>query len=280
MQRQDRGTTIRNPSTAHLLIDSSDRTSGTSGNFIITKNNSIMNGFFHRMAVAEVVLDWCVDNVSAITGNNVFSIIVSGTPYSVTLPDESYTIAAALDELVILLNALAIGGNNFSIIAPGGAGGYAGSATLASTGTFTIVDTPLSQQLNLTTGVAATHFIVQCPALLPYTYIDFVSNELTNNQSLKDTTTNYFETNVLYRWYFAWDNPPLDDKYGYPIYQSYQRFIARRALPFPKQIRWENNIPVGQLSFQVYSSLGQLLTPSQTANGELEWKITLLVSED
>ena len=280
MQRQDRGTTIRNPSTANLLIDSIDRTTGTSANFVINKNYSIMNGFFHRLAVAEVVLDWCVDNISAATENNTFSVTTGAGTFVVTLADGSYTVAAALDALVIALNAAAGIGVTFSLTDGPGYKILHGSAV------FTVnkqdangIDYNLPIELNILQNVSSVDHPVNCPVLLPYTYVDIVSTELTNNQSLKDTTTNSVEQNVLYRWYFAWDTPAPVDTYGYPIYQGYQRFIARRALPFPKQIRWENNIPIGQLSFQVYSSQGTILLPSQV-QGEFEWKMTLLVSED
>ena len=123
-------------------------------------------------------------------------------------------------------------------------------------------------------------FPINCPKLLPYTYIDFVSNSLTYNQALKDATTNAVSNNVLYRWYFANDNvPQVLDAYGYPIYQGYQRFIARRALPYPKQIRWVSNQPIGQIQFQVYSSQGTVLSSAEVAGGEFEWAMTLLVSE-
>jgi hypothetical protein len=274
------GTTIRNPSTANLLIDSIDRPDNQqSANFTINKKNSILNGFFSRMAVSEVVLDWCVDNVSEATDNNIFIVLLGGAEIRVVVPDDSYTIADILNKLVALLNA-SPQAPSFSIIPPGGAGGYVGSASLACTQPFTIIETNLSMELNLLAGVPGQVFIVNCPVLLPYTYIDFVSNDITYNQALKDTATNNFEQNILYRWYFAWDTPPPNDAYGYPIYQGYQRFIARRILPFPKQIRWEANMPIGQLAFQVYSSQGTVLLPSQTTNGEMEWKMTLLVSED
>lgn len=280
MERQDRGVTIRQPSTANLLIDSIDRPpTEQSADFTINKNYSILNGFFTRLAVVEVVLDWCIDNVSNVTANNVFEISIAGTPTVVTFEDGSYTVATLLDKLVVLLNAASLG-QTFSIIPSGGAGGYIGYASLHSTGTFTILQSNLQNELNMPINEPGVTFAIQCPVLLPYTYLDFVSSDITYNQSLKDTTTNTFETNVLYRWYFAWDVPAPVDTYGYPIYQGYERFIARRSIAYPKQVRWENNIPIGQISFQVYSSQGTILLPSQTANGELEWKMTLLVSED
>jgi hypothetical protein len=273
MELQSKGVTIRNPSTANLLIDSLDRTYGTSADFRINKNYSILNGFFNRLGVAEVVLNWGVNNVSAATENTGLSVTVGATTYIVELEDGAYTIASCLDTLVQALNTEATG-VTFSLVAG------AGIKVLHGTGAFTINATNLASQLNLKTSISGTDFPVSNPVLLPYTYVDFVSSELTYNQSLKDAATNFFDQNVLYRWNFGWDVPSPVDTYGYPILQGYQRFVARRALPFPKQIRWESNMPVGQISFKVYSSQGTLLLPSQTQNGELEWSMTLLVSEN
>lgn len=274
MDSQSSAVTIRYPATANLLIDSIDRTSGaSSANFVINKKYSIMNGFFHRLAVTEVVVDWCIDNISAATTNNELSVLVGTVTTTITLADGSYNTQQALDALVEELNTAATGVTFSLKQGPG-------YKILHGDGAFTIVETDLSVQLNLDSGVSDTDFAVNCPVLLPYTYFDITSPELTYNQDLKDTTTNVFEQNVLYRWYLAWDTPVAVDSYGYPIYQGYERFITRRALPFPKQVRWQNSMPVGQLTFQVYSSKGLLLTPTQTANGEFEWKMTLLVSED
>jgi hypothetical protein len=69
------------------------------------------------------------------------------------------------------------------------------------------------------------------------------------------------------------------DSLGYPIYQGYKRFIQRRPIAFPKQIKWDNNIPIGQLSFQVLDDNGRILSPD-VVQGEMEWQMTCLVSEN
>lgn len=270
---------IREPATANLLVDSIDRTSGSSANFTINLGQSIMNGFFHRIAVQEVIMDWCVDNISQTAGNNQFSVqvVAIGSPtYTVTLDDGQYTVKQALDALAVALNAAGTG-LTWSIADVGSNKG------LASTGSFRVIEGALQTQLNMKFGVpTATNGAIEvnCPKLLPYTYVDITSPLLTVNQKVKDATTNNVVRDTLYRWYFAWDGPAPTDAYGYPIYQGYQRFISRRLIPYPKKIRWESNMPIGQLQFQLYSSQGTLLTPAETSNGELEWAMTLLVSED
>jgi len=295
---EDRATTTRPSSTALLSVDSFDRTqedsagnqitNGISTDFLINKNQSIFNGFFHRIAVTEVVLDWCIPNISSVTFNNTMSVTVGGVTILFTIPNGQYTVADVLDRIVVELNLP--GPNGFGVGffriedqfgAVYGPGSY-GPAYLATTagGNFTINTTKLQQQLSLQTGVAGAAFPVTCPNILNIRYIDFVSAQLTYNQDLKDNTTAITSRDVLYRWVFAYDNVPLNlDRYNYPIYQGYQKFIARRVLPYPKQIRWDSNQPIGQLGFQVYDDGGELLVPS-AYSGELEYQLSLLLSEN
>jgi len=291
----DQGTTTRPPSTAVLAVDSLDRAqtpgSGTSANFVINKNQALFNGFFNRIALNELVLDWCIPNVGAYTENNTLTVtLTSGSvTKTITIADGHYTIADALDTLIAGLNAATPGGFGAGTFRLEDQFGAAWSATsygtvfLATTGggTFTIGSSNLQAQLGLATGVtAADSFPVSCPKLLPYYYIDFVSPQLTYNQDLKDNSTSVVARDVLYRWVFAYDNvPPTEDRYGFPILQGYKEFVTRRYLSFPKQILWNPTMPVGQLSFQVYTSNGDLLDPTGLG-GECEYQMNLLFSEN
>ena len=288
---EDRAVTTRPPSTALLSVDSLDRiqtsSGGTSANFIINKNQSLFNGFFNRIAMNEIVLDWCIPNVAAYFGNNTMTVTTTSGPttHTITLADGHYLVADALDSIVALLNT-AFGAGTFRLEDSFGnawGGTSYGTVFLAVTGgdTFTIAAGSLQEQLGLATGVAAAaSFPVICPKLLPYYYIDFVSPQLTYNQSLKDNTTSSVVRDVLYRWVFAWDNVvSVLDRYGYPILQGYKEFVTRRYLNYPKQIRWDKQMPVGQLSFQVYTSNGDLLDPT-AIGGEMEYQMSLLFSEN
>ena len=96
MESHDRGTTIREPSTANFLIDSYDRpTTQTASNFTIAKKNSLFNGFFTRFGVAEVVLDWGIPNISLeLYANNQFSILdASANPHLVYFAPGNYNVA-------------------------------------------------------------------------------------------------------------------------------------------------------------------------------------------
>lgn len=287
----DQGTTTRPPSTAVLAVDSLDRAqtpgSGTSANFVINKNQALFNGFFNRIALNELVLDWCIPNIGAYTENNTLTVTTTAGPttHTITLADGHYLVADALDTIVVELNT-AFGAGTFRLEdqfgAAWGATSY-GTVFLATTagGTFTIAASGLQGQLGLATGVAAADsFPVICPKLLPYYYIDFVSPQLTYNQDLKDNSTSQVARDVLYRWVFAYDNvPPTEDRYGFPILQGYKEFVTRRYLSFPKQILWNPAMPVGQLSFQIYTSNGDLLNPT-ALGGECEYQMNLLFSEN
>jgi hypothetical protein len=271
----EKGQPIRFPSTANLYIDSSDRSSGDASDFLINKPANILTGFFTRLAVNEVVMDWSIPNVLASQGNNTFIVVITGTSagtYTATLPDGSYTIKQALDAIVAQFNT-AIGTTRFSIVVSGDGGVF---LTIAS-GTYSITTSTLSEQLDLSLpGTLQTNKQVLDPTLLNTKYVDIVSQNLTYNQDLKDSSTANIVRDVVYRFYLAWDNEPSYDAYGFPILQGYRPFIQRRAIAFPKQIKWSNQQPIGQLAFQVYDDEGNLLNIDV---GSLEFNLSLLVSE-
>jgi hypothetical protein len=57
---------------------------------------------------------------------------------------------------------------------------------------------------------------------------------------------------------------------------GYRPFNYRRLYNPPKQIRWDNIQPVGNLTFQVYNDQGVLAPMRTTTN----WLMTLQLSED
>jgi len=290
----DRAVTVRPSSTALLSVDSLDRAqfagSGTSTNFSINKNQSLFNGFFTRIALNELVLDWCIPNVSAAyePANNSITVDLVPGPgsYSVTIPSGNYTVAECLDAVVRALNDPGAFGAGAFVIHDASGSPYSatvgGPAYLHSTlGNFSVVAGALQEQLDIAlVPTGANDYEITCPKLLPLYYIDFVSPQLTYNQDLKDQTTSTVVRDALYRWVFAYDNGPIPlDKYSYPILQGYKPFVARRYLNYPKQILWNSAMPVGQLTFQVYTSYGELLDPTEF-EGEVEFQMSLLFSEN
>ena len=278
-----RGTSIRFPSTANLMISSQDRLNksigmptGTSGKFNITSGQNVMTGFFSRMAPVEVVLDWQVYNVIGAV-NSTFTVLTDAD-YTVSLDTGFYTVSSALDTIISLLNTK-IGSNAFSLTGTDGNKYFTGPAG------WVLQPTQLSNQLFTFTSqpdpiTNAIH--VYNPILLTAVpaFIDFVCSNLTYQQGLKDASTQSQIHDVLYRWYFAYDSPAPLDKYGYPIQMGYQPFNIRRYLSFPKQIKWNGDQPIGQLQFEVYDQSGALLSlPPGSGQGAFEWSMTLQISE-
>ena len=296
----EKGVTIRFPSSANFLISSTDRAgfpnpTQSAADFLINKPQALLNGFFTRIAPTEVVLDWCVDNISnALWGNSFLGLDLSGAGgppnFSINLAAGEYTVQQCLDSLVAVFNAAPpqAGGQPFVLSLTTGVTGLKQlHMDLSGTGAVNFVVrsvTPggfpirLASQLSLAQNVAGNDFPVDCPLLLPTRWIDFTSSQLTYNQDLKDAATAQKVVDILFRWYLAWDTPEPLDGYGYPIYQGYKRFVQRRPIAFPKQIRWDNIQPIGQVAFQLYDDNNELLDLPATI-GELEWQMTCLVSE-
>ena len=323
----DKAITVRPSSSANFYVDSEDKNPNQgSGNFVINKGQSLFNGFFNRLAVAEVGLDWGLPNVSAWWGNNTISVVNNTTGLligPVTLTDGFYTSVQALSEAARLLTAAAIAagdpleleveftGLDVKLVSVGAGFDpfYIPWQPFAPTN-----DPPYSLARQLFTSaqlagpvVANTEIQMTAPRLLGTTYVDIVSPQLTYNQDLKDSTTDNFRFDVLYRWYFADDNVPLPlekmmltyaattapavqalTDTNIPILQGYTPFVKRRALPVPKQIRWDEKQPIGQVAFQCYDDRGRLINtanfPFNTTSGyggaNFQFQLQLLLSEN
>jgi hypothetical protein len=296
--------TQRPTSSANFYINSLDKPSGSgSGNFTINRNQNLFNGYFNRIAVNEIVLDWGLPNIANWWGNQSFSVLLSGArtdDIKIVLPDGAYTCEQALDEIVASLN-LAITtaggpGNVFQVVSAGS------TYTLqidqsVSTSSYVIRSAPfvvgptsytpgvLARLLFASNAIDASPsiaFPVSSPKLVGTSYIDIVSENLTYNQKLRDATTNQSSRDVLYRWYFAYDNVPVPtDAYGFPILQGYDPFVARRTPPIVKQIRWAENQPIGQVAFQVFDDRGRIVDTSNFLSGaNFQFQISCLLSEE
>jgi len=324
----DRAVTVRPSSTANFFVDSLDKgTLGTSSDFVINKNQSLFNGFFNRIAVNEVVMDWGLPNVAQWWGNNFLTVSVNpgggaltGDTYTVTLPDQFGSALDILNELVTALNAAPGMTANWTVGTSGTRVGLGADQEFAvvweqtATGTVPAGSRPTYQPQNalarslfsssqlysvgpnvLPAPIVASQFalaqFVVSPLVLGTRYIDFVSPQLTYNQQLKDSTTAEYPRDVLYRWYFAWDtnsgvdtlvgSPPVPSLFPYYILQGYKPFNQRRILPYPKQILWENQQPLGQVGFQVYDDRGRLIdTTKFTPSANFQFQMSMLLSEN
>lgn len=307
----DKGVTIRPPATANLMVDSADRNPvlDLSGidisspfDFTITRNQSLIQGFFNRIGTTEVVLEWYGDNVSSQLNNNTFAVQdSSGVTHTVTLPlSGAYTVQQTLDYIVYGLNNTAvppITGYTFAIIGNNGLRQLANTAGLPPR-FFRIMPGKLATQLDLwdlnIPSPLAPGFRIKNPDLRPHRYLDFTSEQLTAVQEVKDASTQPQVRDVLCRFYFADDAPNQLDSYGFPILLGYTPFVQRRLFNPPKQIKWDNNTPVGgYLRFTVYDDMGNIpngtrlfqivantTTTFATYPTDTNWLMTLQLSEN
>ena len=280
------------------MVDSADRNSiiDASGvdisspwNFAITKRQSLINGYFSRVGTTEVTLEWCIPNVSSELGNNTFEIRdASGIVVGVTVNTATQTVQECLDNLVAKLELVRAWGWVIDQIF----GEYV--LTNNDGEEFRILPGKLAKQLglnyydNIETPFQVGHPII-CPDIRPYRYIDFVCNQLTAVQDVKDASTQPQNVDVLCRWYFADDSPNILDGYGFPVLQGYTKFVQRRIFNPPKQIKWEQNFPVGgYLQFQVLDPSGNILPEPEFDDAwtnfdnippRSNWLMTLQMSE-
>lgn len=309
--KQEGAVTIRVPATANLMIDSADRNNNPAGNqpspfdFQITRNQSIVNGFFSRIGTTEVVMEWNEPNGAYISslGGPVNAVIYSNNSTIstfVNIPNsaansEFYTAESAIDNFNFDINqALQNAG--------GLASTFSTTVDVVTPGVITIDISPNAQSLFFSTnsytqalGVASSRVLpsspltpgdifvpITAPDLRPFRYIDFVSQQLTYNQELKDTATALYNRDVLCRWYMDWDQQPQRDGYGLPIEMGYEPFKLRRLFNPPKQIKWDFTQPVGNLSFQLYGNNQPNPIVPATNYGEKgsEWLLTAQISEN
>jgi hypothetical protein len=230
------------------------------------------------------------------------------TNYTLTLKPGNYTVQQALDVLLLTMNTAT--GLTFTLVnsqntaepvygkkaiqAPAGYvfSFYRASPVPASPAPFvpnlaqalgfpTYNTVPATSGVALSLGNLGSYHIAYDPNLLPYNYIDITSPQIASQQKVKDATTSPFDAiDVIYRWVFANDeaDPSAVDSYNYPILQGYFPFKSRRYLSFPKQVRWDPLIPIGNLQFQTYTDQERILTyypPNET----FEFKMLMLVSE-
>lgn len=321
--------TQRPSSTALLTIDSEDRfqqgyveervalTLSNSPNnspydFTIIKNESIMNGFFTRLGLTEVVFPWAIPNINTKTNQMIVKYGPSQTSATITLEEGWYKpheLAAAVQSNVRLVNT------NLSGFEMTYAPSFTGQPTeppafyyeTNSATAISFAPMPTSstypypqattKQLFDVLGFTAANFVADLVGNGTYTYceatryVDIVCTQLVLNQPLKDTTTQSIARDSLCRIYLGDANnfnnntlAPSDSNFcppGCAPTTIYRQFAT------PKMINWTPNQPIqGNLRFQVYDDNGAILTEVASGQGGgvpadyLNWSATILVSEN
>lgn len=316
---KDTAITQRPTSTAILAIDSEDRyktypearTGSLSPySFSINKAESLMNGFFTRLALTEVVFPWVIPNVNRRT--NIMNVTyTAGGPIAIAqieLEIGFYTPSALASAVQTAVRAITPGLNAFTMTYGVSVTGT-GTAPLpvfeyntnnASTIAFSPVDptpalgiNPTTKQLfdllgftvptNTVLATSGNGGLTFCQSTR---YVDIVCTQLTNNQPLKDTMSQEVNRTVICRLYLGDGNIPGN------VACSSSTFCPPGCAPFtiyrdyasPKQIAWMPNAPVGGfLKFEVFDDNGDTLVGADSFSlgaNRSDWSMTMLVTEN
>jgi hypothetical protein len=327
LNQQNIGTTIRQSSTALLTIDSEDRFNdynvklqsipGNYNNspydFNITKNEAIMNGFFTRLAVSEVVFPTgAIPNIGPTTDSMIITWNSSITTLSsiISLAPGFYTPSTLCGKIQSQVRS------NSDLL----------SSFTMKYGTDSTTNTPLPV-INYATNMITPPLQIDIGFYpLPYNsssypypattrqlfnllgfgklntqpypngwsgvtycqgtrYVDIVCPQLTYNQALKDTSSQQNVRDALCRLYLIPNSYTDDILPNNPAYAPPGTVpqIIYRNFTSPKQIAWIPNQPVGQLSFQVYDDNGNIIKPFDNGGGiqnNCDWQMTLQVTEN
>lgn len=306
---EDRAVTVRPSSTALFCVDSADRYASTIDaqfgttspyNFAITRSQSLLNGFFKRIAVTEVVFPYSIPNVNKQT-NTITLIYNGGAEQTLTLTEGFYSppaLAALLQAALIAATANAgitvvyLSTGQFQINATAGQDIILFDPS-ASNNSFSLFDL-----LGGTDDwINGAQILTGRSTRARFTdFVDIVSPQLSYNQSLKDGSTDPIIRDTLCRVYIEDETSPVVPVYqtaapAGPVIQGSASvaipgtypYTIYRKFPHPKQIMWDNTQPVGNLTFQVYDSRGTLLSANSTTLLDFkcpDWRMTLLVSEN
>lgn len=321
---EDKGTTIRSPASSLLLIDSKDRykdfvqaSQGTTSpyDFTIYKGQAILNGFFHRIGLTEIVFPWALYNMvvdlqyiqfsyQTLPGGPVNTSVLqlggAPVPPSTTnnfigfySPDD---IAQELQTQILAVNPALAGTtagyvDGYIIIIPPANVAIAFNRDPAVPST----QYQLFDFLNMNTD----NTVLAISQITGYTrcrwteYVDIVCSQLTYNQDLKDASSSNVGQDVLARIYLedednkiipVWNTVsnsvlmPADTE----VFGTYSSVIYRK-FPVPKMIQWNDTQSIGNLRFQVYDDKGRLLTSYDEDLQDYKlpnWRMTMLVSEN
>lgn len=320
--------TQRPVSSSLFTVDSEDRydnyTQARLGrvspyDFSINLPASLMNGFFTRLALTEVVFPWAIPNVNRKTNKIICSYQIGAGPiideeieieygfYSPSelaevLQDAIRTIIPALPAFTMeygppFTTPPAIGNNSpvffYNSGNPADKVAFKPMVPLSSQWPFSDSARQLFDVLGFSTGdnsVLATGSYGGYTFAQACRYVDIVCPQLSYNQALKDSSSQKTVRDSLCRLYIV--DPANIQSTTLP---SDPTFVPPGCAPttiyrnftLPKQIMWLPNQPItGSLRFQVYDDEGDLLSISDVLSvgpnppSRLNWSMTLLVSEN
>ena len=309
--------TTRPSATSVLAIDSADRyktfqdelTSFTSPySFVITRNQSIFNGFFHRIALTEFVFPYYIPNVNAYT-NQLYFKKNGGATTTITLTKGFYTPTELAAQVQTLLQASGFASATVVYVKSPTAGAFnntfyietntadtiqfiRGNSTALPFSATSINRFQLFDMMGLTNDDATAVGGARITRARPIEYIDVVCTQLTYNQKLKDASSAPLFRDVLARIYIETETSPMNIINGGAVVDTEDAvpgaypFTIYRQFKTPKQIMWDNDMPIGSLRFDLYDNYGNPLdaglagTGDETNDAMPDWRMTLLISEN
>lgn len=319
-KQENPGVSQRAASVAVFTVDSSDRRAfdidgsrvdNTPVNkFIISKPQTLINGYFTRIALTELNFPWDVPNVNAT--NNTFTVILTaGQPYdgqyTVSVPEAFYTpselaiaLENALNAKMVEINATAefvfdvsIGNNQNFII-----------ENTEADGIFAIILKNAGQQddlcnlmgfsdipaeINGSPLVAALKFTGAYASMLYTPFIDIASNNLTKKQDVSDSSSS-FNTgrSLLARIYLTREGIQQINTSDEEQVLGCRPFTIYKEFTTPKQIYWDTEEFVNIIDITLTDYKGNVLyeSPAKLVDGEFtvgsgstNFQLTFQVSE-
>jgi hypothetical protein len=300
---QDKAVTVRPSSTALFCIDSRDRyktvieeqnANKSAYDFTIYKNESLLNGFFTRIGLTEIVFPYYIPNINDKT-NTILMIYDGGAEVPVVLKNGFYNptdLAAALQQALITAGADAATTVTYTA--------FGNFEIDASTGhdiiLFSTVEGPNEWSLfDLLGGnldwVTAAQVLGGTITRCRYTeYIDITCSQLTYNQDLKDGSSAPIVRDMVARVYIETENDQVapvwnGTKVVIPTVETIPGcypFTIYRQFKTPKMIMWNNTQPIGNLKIELFDSRGNPLTMSNYLADSYapDWRATFLISEN
>jgi hypothetical protein len=312
---------------------------------MISKTESLFNGFFTRIGVTEIQFPWYLPNINGESHSIQVLVAGAGQPTlsgTALLSIGFYTptelaaaFATAVDGVLYTLggNTTALGTITCTYSGPQSSTSVPLPVTQNIPYSFEIIYTPgtnpayttiafgpdptklsfnnlfslmsfipatASQSPATPGGTSFNSTFFTAPSDCLYTpYIDIVSRRLVAYQNLYDTTTAPVTRNIICRLYLNTDNNALPTTSTYwngtaavtaindPVLVGQRPATIYRQFRTPKLLKYVSDVPVGQLDFQVYDSLGNPLdnvfntTYAVSGNYQIpDYQMTLLASEN
>jgi hypothetical protein len=328
--QEDRGVTIRQPSTAFFGVSSADRYRTITErrtrptypfSFNISRGESLLNGFFTRLALTEFQINWGLPNISSAWGNNtiIFKQPAPAVPFLITLPDQFYTPQDVAD---VIQNIIQFAFPAIAFLAQcdkaTGIINFSANVNISfSPVNLNAVYKELFDMLNFSYNAVAQGTTpalgvnTGIPVLRFTEYIDVVCEQLTAVQDVKDTSTSKTPRDILARIYLDEATPSdatyqnlvateiRDNAFAITGYNTnaigsgaknngVRPFIIYRQFATPKQIKWEQALPLGNVIFEIYDDQGRSIQRLLNTAGGIplqyaltcDWNASLLISEN